>query len=151
MIFTNLFKSKAKNNKPRRVLDVATMRVIVNHAIGGNTAPNYRSIWTKQKAACPDGKIIEDASAKSYSPWSEHVWECEDQVRSLIDSAQRVGANEGMTFAIGGLIADPPGGGSDGQRHFYVFMISDDARVSFFDATAREWTECPQNIYFSSL
>jgi hypothetical protein len=95
-------------------------------------------------------KDVEEASEKSFSPWQKDRWECEDEARSLIDSAQRKAANEGCSLALGIVFADPPSRFQEAERHVYVWIVSGQG-IDFYDPTARRWCECPQNIYFSLL
>ena len=135
----------------RRVLDVATMHTLLAGRIKDHTQTNYRPVWTKERAACVTSSDIEAASRKSFAPWKKNVWECEDQARSLIEAAQRRGANEGHTLALGMVFGDPPCQFQDDSRHVYVFGIYTDGSVSFYDPTAQLWCRPPENIYFSLL
>lgn len=135
----------------RRTLDVATMQGILANRVKERTQPNYRPVWTKERAACVTSADIEDASKRSFAPWSKNRWECEDQARSLIEHAQRRGANEGHTLALGMVFGDPPGQFQDEARHVYVFGIYPDGSVNFYDPTAQAWCGCPANLYFSLL
>jgi formate dehydrogenase assembly factor FdhD len=146
--FTRIFNPPKP--EPRSVLDVATCRVLVEHAFKGATQSNYRAFWTKGAAQVCTDEDIEKASKKSYSPWKLNVWECEDQARSLIEHLQRTAANAGHTRAAGMLFADPPTMFQDAPRHVYIFAIIG-SNVAFFDPTARQWCERPKNIYFSLL
>jgi len=141
-----LFKPKPAAS--RRVLDIETVRTLLKHAIEGRTQSNYRDIWSKEKMATIGSADVEEASRKSFMPWTKNRWECEDQSRALVDAAQRKAANEGMTWAIGILFADSPGQILDAPRHVYVWAVVSSSIV-FYDPTARQWCECPENIYFS--
>lgn len=143
--FSRLLKPVAPS---RRVLDIETVRTLLKHAIKGHVQTNYRDIWTKEKMATITAADVEEASRKSFMPWAKNRWECEDQARALIDAAQRKAANEGMTWAIGELHADLPGQILDGPRHVYVWAVISSS-IAFYNPTAREWCECPDNIYFS--
>ena len=147
IFFQRLFAPK-KPAASRRVLDIETVRVLLKHAIEGRTQSNYRDIWSKSKMATITAAEVTAASLKAYKPWREHSWECEDQARSLVEVAQRKAADEGMTWAIGILFADPPNPRFDGPRHVYVWAVVSSSIV-FYDPTAVEWCECPENIYFS--
>lgn len=147
--FTRIF-APSKPSPPRRVLGVETCRSLLTHALRGATQDNYRDIWTKESAAVCLKSDIESASKTSFMPWAKNRWECEDQARALLDSLQRTAANAGHTRAAGMLFGDPPGKFQDTARHVYIFAIIG-ASVAFFDPTAREWCERPQNIYFSLL
>lgn len=151
MSFFHRFFAPPRPVKQRRTLDVATLQSILAARIKDKVQSNYRPVWTKERAACVTSNDIEDASRKSYAPWSKNRWECEDQARSLIEHAQRRAANEGHTLAIGMVFGDPPGKWQDEQRHVYVFGISMDGSVSFYDPTACQWCGCPSNLYFSLL
>jgi hypothetical protein len=151
MSFFTRYFSKARPVKPRRTLDVATMQSILAARIKDKVQSNYRPVWTKEKAACVTSTDLEDASKKSFAPWQKNVWECEDQARSLIETAQRKGANEGHTLAIGMAFGDPPGQFQDEARHVYVFGIYPDASVNFYDPTAQRFCGVPENLYFSLL
>jgi len=135
----------------RRVLDVATMQTLLAGRIKDRTQPNYRPVWTKERAACVASSDIENASRKSFAPWVKHAWECEDQARSLIEVAQRRGANEGHTLALGMVFGDAPGRFQYEERHVYVFGIYENAGVNFYDPTAQRFCGPPENIYFSLL
>lgn len=151
MNFIRRIFTKPASIPVRRILDVATMQMILAHHLKGNTQPNYRPVWTKERAACITSADIEEASKKSFAPWLKNVWECEDQARSLIEVAQRRGANEGHSWAIGMVFGDPPGKFQEEARHVYVFGIYGDASVHFYDPTAQKWCGCPENVYFSLL
>lgn len=150
MSFFRRFFAKPEPVSARRKLDVEIMRSILAGAIKGNTQPNYRPIWTKGTAACVTKTDIEGASQQSHSPWVKSVWECEDQARSLIEVAQRRGANEGHTLALGMLFGDSPNP-HDESRHVYIFGIDHGGAVIFFDPTSCKFCSCPSNIYFSLL
>lgn len=151
MSFFHRFFAKPRPVAPRRTLDVATMQSLLAARIQENTQPNYRPVWTKERAACVSSADIEEASKKSFAPWQKNVWECEDQARSLIEVAQRRGANEGHTLALGMVFGDPPGKWQDEARHVYVFGIYGDGSVNFYDPTAQGFCGVPSNIYFSLL
>ena len=146
IFFPRLFKPKPAAS--RRVLDIETVRVLLNNAIAGHTQSNYRAIWTMEKMATITAADVEEASRKSFMPWSKDRWECERQVSSLIESAQRKAANEGMCWALGSLHADGPGQILDGPRHVYAWAVISSS-IAFFNATTQRWCECPENIYFS--
>ena len=137
-------------SKPRRVLDVETQRLMVEHAIKGATQVNYHAVWTKEVAAVCEQADLEAASRKSWMPWSKHAWECENQAMALIDALQRAAATAGHTRAVGLLFADPPGMFQDQARHVYIIAIVGNS-VAFFDPTAQQWCERPHNIYFTML
>ncbi len=151
MNFIRRLFSKPRPEPSRRILDVATMQSLLVNCLAGRTQPNYRPVWTKEKAACITSADIEDAGRKSFAPWAKNRWECEDQARSLIEHAQRRGANEGHTLALGMVFGDPPGQFQDAQRHVYVFGIYHDGSVGYYDPTAQEFCDSPSNIYFSLL
>lgn len=151
MSFFARYFSRPRPVKPRRTLDVATMQAILAARIQENTQPNYRPVWTKERAACVSSADIEEASKKSFAPWQKNVWECEDQARSLIETAQRKGANEGQSLAIGMVFGDQPVQFQDEARHVYVFGIYPDGSVNFYDPTAQLFCRVPENIYFSLL
>jgi hypothetical protein len=151
MSFFTRYFSKPRPVKPRRTLDVATMQSLLAARIKDKVQSNYRPVWTKERAACVTSSDLEDASKKSFAPWQKNVWECEDQARSLIETAQRKGANEGHTLAIGMVFGDPPGQFQDEARHVYVFGIYPDASVNFYDPTAQRFCGVPENLYFSLL
>lgn len=135
------FSSKAKAPL-RSTIDGATVKALLDLALKSVRTSNYRHLAQKQTLAVITLADVERASAKSYSPWVKDTWECEDQARSLIDTAQRLAANEGRSWAIGTLRADAPNG--DGL-HVYVWaIVLTEGRfaardVVFFDPTARMW------------
>jgi hypothetical protein len=142
------FFKKPKPVSSRRVLDIETVRLLLKSSIKNHIQTNYRDIWSKEKMATISSADVEDASRKSFMPWSKNRWECEDQARALVDAAQRKAANEGMTWAIGVLHSDGPGQILDGPRHVYVWAVIASS-ILFFDPTSREWCDIPNNIYFS--
>ena len=142
------FFKKTKPVSSRRVLDIETVRLLLKSSIKNHIQTNYRDIWTMERMATISSADVEEASRKSYMPWSKDRWECERQASSLIEAAQRKAANEGMCWAIGTMHADSPGQILDAPRHVYVWAVVSSSIV-FFDPTAREWCECPENIYFS--
>lgn len=149
MSFFNMFKKPARVPVRKR-LTVENVRLLLEHALRGATQPNYKAFWSKAEMATVTDADIETASRAAFAPWSRHRWECEDQARSLIEHAQRRAANEGMTWAVGMLFADPPEMFPDRTRHVYVWAVVGSSIV-FYDPTAREWVERPDNIYFSLL
>jgi len=131
-----------KRSKPARaVIDGATVHVLLDNALRGRKAPNYRHLAQKQRMAVIGYAEIEKASAKSFAPWVEGRWECEDIARSLIDTAQRTAANEGLSWAVGTLRAQK----SLDELHVYAWAIVHregrfaDRDVVFYDPTARKW------------
>jgi hypothetical protein len=132
----------------RRVLDVETVRTLLTHSLMGALQNNYKAIWTKERMAVITAAEVEEASRKAFAPWRKNVWECEDQARSLVEAAQRKAANEGQTWCIGMLHADAPGQVITEPRHVYVWAVIGSV-IAFYDPTAREWCERPENIYFS--
>lgn len=132
----------------RRRWDVETVRTLLEHTLQGATQPNFKAFWSKELMAAVTPADIEEASKKSFSPWAKNRWECKDQARSLVEAAQRKAANEGCTFALGILFADPPTPSFDASRHVYVWAVIGSV-IAFFDPTARKWCERPANIYFS--
>lgn len=82
------------------------------------------------------------AADAAFMPWRENVWECEDQARAVIHHAQRMAANEGCSWAVGTLRAQPPPSRPQHTRHVYVWAVvteenSPAQKLVIYDATAR--------------
>ena len=133
----------------RRKLDGKTVATLLGEAIKGRTAANYRHVGFKMTMAVVTMKDIEVA-AGSVFPWRKDVWECEDQARHFVNTAQRTAANEGCSWALGilrGLPVPRSPKLAEGIPHIWVWcLVEDDAarlfpvsQVRFYDATARRW------------
>lgn len=139
--FASIFQAKAKFF--RSSVDGATVRTLLDAALSGSKAPNYRHLGQKAIASVILPSDIEAAAKKSFMPWQKDVWECEDQARALVNEAQRMAANEGRSWAIGTLRADDPTKASG--LHVLVWAICylpgkiSERAVLCYDATSQKW------------
>ena len=131
-----------KRKQPKRsIIDGESVKLLLDSSLRLRKTTNYRHLAQKERMAVITFADIEKASAKSFAPWVEGRWECEDIARSLVDAAQRMAANEGLSWAIGTLRAD----GDGDTLHVYVWAIIHregpfaDRDVVFYDPTIRRW------------
>ena len=135
------FTSKPK--PVRSAIDGATVRALLNAALSGSKAANYRHISQKDTLSVVLPADIEAAAKKAFMPWQKDVWECEDQARALVHEAQKIAANEGRSWAVGTLRADDPTKASG--MHVLVWAIAilpgmfAERAVICYDATAQKW------------
>ncbi len=135
------FTSKPK--PVRSAIDGATVRALLNAALSGSKAANYRHISQKDTLSVVLPADIEAAAKKAFMPWQKDVWECEDQARALVHEAQKMAANEGRSWAVGTLRADDPTKASG--LHVLVWAVAllpgrfAERAVICYDATAQKW------------
>lgn len=140
------FTSKAK--PLRSTIDGATVKALLDLALLHRTRRDYRHFAQKDTTSVITRSDVEAASRKSFMPWKAGTWECEDQARALVHEAQKMAANEGLSWAIGTLRARAPRG-LDGL-HVYVWaVVLTEGRfagrdVAFYDPTARQWVSAAE-------
>ncbi len=143
-LFAKLFKIN-KPVAPRRRLDGKTVYTLLKEALKGHLADNYRHVSQKTVLAVTTKEKVVQAADRSFMPWRENQWECEDVARALVNEAQRMAANEGCSWAVGTL----RGSSSPTMLHVWVWAIVEDknsgqfpaSRVVIYDPTAREWED----------
>ena len=127
----------------RSAIDGAMVRALLNAALSGSKAANYRHISQKDTLSVVLPADIEAAAKKAFMPWQKDVWECEDQARALVHEAQKMAANEGRSWAVGTLRADDPTKASG--LHVLVWAVAllpgrfAERAVICYDATAQKW------------
>lgn len=127
----------------RSTIDGATVKALLNAALSGSKAANYRHLGQKAIASVILTSDLEAAAKKAFMPWKKDVWECEDQARALVNEAQKLAANEGRSWAIGTLRADDPT--KESGMHVLVWAVAllpgrfAERAVICYDATAQKW------------
>lgn len=136
------FSSKPKP-LPRRTLDGATVKALLELALKGRTRPDFRHFAQKDRMNVVTRQDIERAADKAFKPWRKEAWECEDQARALVHEAQKSAANEGCSWALGTLRSAYA---SSGELHVFVWcIVATEGRfagleVLFYNPTARGWS-----------
>lgn len=152
---SRLFKPKPQAD--RRRLTGAAVAMLLSHALNGQKAPNYRHVGTKRVMAVTTREMIRAASDRSFKPWVEDAWECEQQAQAVVNELQTMATAEGCSHAAGiliGLHADDPTADDRQDFHVWVWAVVESQpapRIVLFDATTREWADIPDvnDIHFS--
>lgn len=147
MSWWNPFAKSQSKPKPaiRRKLAGPQVAALLQEALKGRTAANYRHIAQKRTMAVCDMLTVAHAAVASHRPWKADVWECEDIARAALQELQLRGANEGCTFAAGLLRAAIATGDIEPELHVYLWALvenptrADQSRVLFYDPTALRW------------
>lgn len=106
---------------------------------------DYQHFGQKRTLAVVTQADLLKAESRSWMPWQQDRWECEDQCRAAVDAAQRSAANEGCSWACGVLRAQPPASQPQDSRHVYVWAVTGTGLVIIRDITARAWI-APQDL-----
>lgn len=119
MSFFSLFKGKKKTPRRERVTQAAVSHTLLTL----HRRADYQHLNQKAALALPSAMEVADVVRDAWEPWQQHAWECEDQARAVIHAAQIKAANEGCSWAIGTLRAQPPKGSDQSIRHVYVWAV----------------------------
>lgn len=145
MSWWNPFAKSPKPKPVRRKVAGPQVAALLQEALKGRTASNYRHIAQKRVMAVCDMILVADAARAAHRPWKADVWECEDIARAALQELQLRGANEGGTFAAGLLRAAIATGDTEPELHVYLWALvenpirADQSRVMFYDPTALRW------------
>lgn len=128
--------------KPQRtVIDGATCTALIRSALSGRTLTGFKFVNSKAVVACPTVDDVVNSDIKSWLPWEENIWECENQANALVHQIQLLARSRRQTYAVGVLRADAPGRGP-GWLHVFVWAVcttSKGREVLIFDPTDRKW------------
>lgn len=135
--------TKNKPKQPlRSTIDGATVKALLDLSLRNRKRGDYRHLAQKDTMSVITRADVDKASRKAFMPWKSGVWECENQALALVHEAQKLAANEGLSWAIGVIRARPPQGIN---LHVYVWAIVHsegrfaDRDVYFYDPTAQTW------------
>lgn len=145
MIWWNPFAKTPARSPVRRKIQGPVVAALLQEALRGRTASNYRHIAQKRLMAVCDMTLVADAARAAHHPWKADVWECEDIARAALHELQLRGANEGCSFAAGLLRAAISTGDIEAELHVYLWALvanpvrDDQSRVMFYDPTNLRW------------
>ncbi|MEZ5386474.1 MAG: hypothetical protein R3F13_13260 [Prosthecobacter sp.] len=146
MSLFSFFKRKPQRLRPRLSGEAVQALLLVALRPKAVQPGVFQPNIEKRILACPTREEFEAVAQNAFRKWEANRWECEDQLRRAIDAAQQKAAQEGISWACGGLRADPPPSAPAAvrmsERHKYAWVFLDTPKgreLAIFDTTANDW------------